>query len=167
MEPYLGQIILMATDFAPQGWQLCNGQSLTISANQALYSLIGTAFGGNGTTTFNLPDLRGRAVFGAGASPYSFGKAYGAETVTLAIGDMPVHNHILAVSTTQGDQLLSTSHIPAESSGVNFYNTGNPDTTLFPGTISTEGGGQGHSNMQPYVVLNYIIAVTGVYPQRA
>jgi microcystin-dependent protein len=167
MEPFLGQIILMAINFAPKGWQLCNGQSMPISGNQALYTLLGTYFGGDGVNTFNLPDLRSRAVFGAGAAPYAFGKPYGTETVKLAINDMPVHNHILAVSTAPGEQQLSTGHIPAELPGVNFYNTANPDTTLYPGTIGAEGGGQSHSNMQPYLVLNYMIATSGSYPTRA
>lgn len=168
MEPLLGSIILFGGNFEPRGWAFCNGQSLEIGQYSALFSLLGTTYGGDGINTFRLPDLRGRvpvhAGSGAGLSPRSPGEAFGTETVNLAPGQVPPHRHDLVVADVtsasdrgQGD-MLARSQIYSDTSG--------PTLTLNPLSIALTGGGQPHDNMQPSLCVNYIIALEGIYPSR-
>jgi microcystin-dependent protein len=164
-EPYLGSIILFAGNFAPRGWAFCNGQLLAISQNTALFSLLGTFYGGDGRTTFALPDLRGRAPIHAGQGPglssYDLGELGGVEAVTLISTQMPVHTH--SQPATNGEQTTNrpSSALPARG-GV--YSNESDGSTLRP--VSSAGGGQPHQNMQPYLTLNYIIALAGIFPSR-
>jgi microcystin-dependent protein len=179
MEPYIGQIMAVAFSFAPRGWALCQGQLLNISDNQSLYALIGTHFGGDGRTTFALPDLRGRVAVGIGTgvglSPVDMGGRGGAEYVTLTLDQIPAHNHTVAVKNEHGtvalpaNQYLAGTFKPGrgtEAIESNSY-ADTQDSTLNAQTISNTGGSQGHINMQPYLGINYIIALEGIFPSRS
>lgn len=177
-EPFIGQIMLVGFNFEPRGWAFCNGQLLSISQNTALFSLLGTTYGGNGQTTFALPDLRGRAAVGFGQGPglsnYDLGEVTGSETVTLTVGQMPAHSHLVGanaanatVASPSGADLAKT----VDSTGRTSFNTYStpPMTapvTLDPATIQQSGGSQPHSNIQPVLGLNYIIALQGIFPSR-
>jgi microcystin-dependent protein len=168
MEPLLGSIILFGGNFEPRGWAFCNGQSLEIAGFSALYSLLGTTYGGDGVVHFQLPDLRGRvpvhAGAGAGLSSRSLGEVIGQEAVTLSPTQVPPHNHDLVVANVpsasdraQGD-MLARSQIFSDKTSTTL--------ALNPLSISLTGGGQPHDNMQPSLCLNYIIALEGIYPSR-
>jgi microcystin-dependent protein len=180
MQPFIGQITLFPYSFAPQGWAECAGQTLSISQNTALFSLIGTYYGGNGTTNFNLPDLRGRAAVGLGTpvgrTAYQLGEAGGVETVALQPNDLPAHNHPLQAVSAQGTQNVPAGGILAKVSQVtlqirdhgNIYNTGTANTALTDSSIMPLGRAQPqpHNNMQPSLGLRYCIALSGVFPAR-
>lgn len=166
-DPFLGEIMLVAFDFAPRGWAQCNGQLLPINQNAALFSLLGTQYGGNGTTTFALPDLRGRAPAHVGSSLFlTPGSRVGAETVTLFATQLPSHAHTLPVSSQPATAatLTAGSFLADNNSGLAQYAT-TPNATLNTST-AIAGGSQPHPNMQPYLVLNYVIALGGIYPSR-
>jgi microcystin-dependent protein len=181
MTPFLGGIFLVGFNFAPQGYSMCNGQLLSISQNTALFSLLGTFYGGNGQNTFALPDLQGRVPIhqgsGAGLSSYVMGQLGGAENITLTSGQMPQHNHLLNVN-SNGSNTLSpdgayfsggvfTGSGP-NASPLKFYTTTAPNgAKLNSGTVATTGGGQPHPNIQPYLVVNFVIAMQGVFPSRS
>jgi microcystin-dependent protein len=187
-EPFLGEINLFAGDFAPRGWALCQGQILPISQNTALFSLLGTNYGGNGTTTFALPDLRGRVIVGAGQglglSNYDLGETAGAETMTLTVNQIPAHNHTVAATAMLGAQSGNANQQPPSSGrvpavptvqnqvGLKLYSTQSPDTDIKGAQVggnpnlSNAGGSQPHDNLQPFLGLNYIIALQGVFPSR-
>jgi len=173
MEPYIGQIQPFAFNFAPKNWAFCNGQIMSIQQNAALFSLLGTTYGGNGTTTFALPDLRGRTALhmgqGPGLSTYAEGEASGTETVTLLTSQMPVHNHLLQASNTATtDNPSGAVSAPAgtgDGTAVNAYGTA-INTTMAPQAIGIAGGSQPHNNMQPYLVVNWCIAIYGIFPSR-
>lgn len=160
--PYLGEIRLVSFNFAPQGWAMCNGQLLPINQNVALFNLIGTTYGGDGMSTFALPNLQGRVAMGISQS-HSIGESAGTETETLTLAQVPAHNHSLAAS----DQQQSTNQ-PAGAllTAGGYYMSGNPDVTMSTQAIGATGGGQPHNNLQPYLVLNYIIALQGIFPAR-
>ena len=164
-QPFIGQIVLFAGNFAPRGWALCNGQLLPISQNTALFSILGTTYGGNGQTTFALPDLRGRVAVssgqGPGLTPRSLGEMAGSETVTLTASQMPAHTH--AVNATNNGQTTNRpqSAVPAKGG---TYSTASPDTTM--NAVGNAGGSQPHDNLPPYTTLNYIIALEGIFPSR-
>lgn len=174
-EPFLGEIRIFAGNFAPEGWAFCNGQILSISQNSALYSIIGTTYGGDGRSTFALPNLQGRIPVnfgqGAGLSNRSLGLSYGSETVTLAANQMPSHGHSATIKganagTTNQPQDNLFGKVPR----TNMYST--PDAALSnmaEGSISLQnaGGSLAHNNMQPYLTLNFIIATSGIYPIRS
>ncbi len=183
MDPYLGQIKLFPFAFAPSGWALCQGQQMQIQQNQALYSLLGTYYGGDGKTYFNLPDLRDRVPIHSGAIQaavdriaVSYGKPNGSETITLTSAQLPAHNHAVIGENALGDLTSPTAQttclwsIPSGSTlqqvPVNPYTT-TPNVTMDPSTITNTGGGQGHNNMQPFLVLNFCIAIQGIYPTRS
>ena len=169
-EPFLGEIRLFGFNYAPSGWATCDGQVLNISQNQALYALVGTTYGGNGTTTFNLPDFRGRALLHANAT-YGEGKAGGAETVALAAtSELPVHSHTLAANAGSGTTNLPQSNVLAAvaDSTKPVYATAKatPAATLGAGTLAPTGGSAGHNNLQPSLTVNFCIALMGIWPSR-
>jgi microcystin-dependent protein len=169
----IGTIILFAGNFAPRGWAYCQGQLLNIASNQALYAILGTTYGGNGQTTFALPDLRGRVPVGVGNAPglgtFNLGEKAGTQSHTLTVNEMPQHNHTmhgeLAAAnkqTPQGTMLALTAP------GTAIYADPNPaeDRTMAPGSIGQTGGNQPFSTRNPYTGLNYIIALEGIFPSR-
>lgn len=170
-EPYIGQIMAFGGAYAPQGWALCDGSLLSISQYDALFSLIGTTYGGDGQTTFALPDLRSRAALhqgqGPGLSSYVLGQSGGAETVTLNVGQLPPHSH-----PALGNSSAGTGPNPAgavwASSPANIYAAGAAANAAMSATaISASGGGQPHDNMLPFVTLNFCIALEGIYPSQS
>jgi microcystin-dependent protein len=175
-EPYVGQIATTGFNFAPQGWALCNGQTLPISQNQALFALIGTNFGGNGTTTFQLPNLQSEVPIhpgtGAGLSTYVIGETGGTENVTVLSNQMPLHNHNVGVSTAAGTQgapsnaiLGVTTIVSGGKSSLNFVTTA-ANATLAATAVSQAGGNLPHTNIQPFLTINFIIALVGIFPSR-
>ena len=160
-EPFLSEIRLFSFNFPPKGWAFCNGQFLPINQNQALFSLLGTTYGGNGQTTFALPDLRGRCATHKGDG-FTLGQAGGQEVHTLTLNEMPAHNHFM-----QAAALDATIAIPATNMLGNFnngYRGASNLTPLLGGTISSVGGSQPHQNMSPYLALNFCIALQGIFP---
>lgn len=162
-EPFLSEVKIVSFNFAPRGWALCNGQLLPINQNQALFSLLGTTYGGNGQTTFALPDLRSRIPihFGAG---HTLGEAAGSESVTLTLSQMPAHNHPVSASNADPNQGLPTGNMWANGSGA--YSSNAPNAAMLPSSVSNVGGSQPHTNLQPFLVLNFIIALQGIFPSR-
>lgn len=167
-EPFLAEIKLMSFNFAPRGWALCNGQLLPINQNQALFSLLGTTYGGDGRTNFGLPDLRGRVPIHRGAG-FSQGQRAGAESHTLTIQETPAHDHVLEGSSAPADAPVPFN--VNTNQGLVFANS--PDTLYGPPTdlvatnaqtVANTGGSQPHPNMQPYLTLNYCIALQGIFP---
>src|SRR5262245_9145276 len=173
MEPFLGMIVLFPYNFAPRGWAFCQGQILPIAQNTALFSLLGTTYGGNGQTTFGLPDLRGRVPISSGQGPglqnYDLGQVGGSETKTLTASQMPQHNHAVNAWT-------DAKHVPSPTN--NFLGTGPrgpkryalpPATTtqMSPQMIQSAGESQPFEIREPYLTLNYCIALEGIYPSRA
>ena len=184
MEPFLAQIIMFGGNFAPRGWALCDGQLLPINSNQALFSLLGTTYGGDGRTTFALPDLRGRTAVhagnGPGLSPVRLGEKAGTNSTTLSTANMPSHNHVgvLKVNSGNATQTAATANssiaTPGSGSGRSFvategFNTTAPDVSMNAGSVTTgnAGGGTSFNNMQPFNTVNYIIALLGTYPSRS
>ncbi len=176
MEPFIGEIRQFAGNFAPRGWLLCAGQLLPISSNTALFSILGTQYGGDGRTTFALPDLRGRAPMGQGngpgLTPRQMGEQPGVAAVTLTAAEMPSHNHIPNASDSSSGNVASPKNnvwalTPGQrgSGGAPIYN-GDVDTSMHPQALGVTGEGQPHNNMQPFLALNFIIASEGIFPQR-
>lgn len=168
MENFLGEIRLFPYTRIPSGWLKCEGQVLAINQFQALFSLIGTEFGGNGQTSFMLPDLRGRAILGAGQDGgylYQNGTQGGAEAVTLSVAEMGAHTHNVEAVSGPADQYIGAGYVLA-AVGVPLYSgsTGAGTTEISPTTIETAGGGQPHDNVQPSTVSTYCIASSGLYP---
>lgn len=163
--PFLGEIDLVAFGFAPHGWALCDGQILPINQNQALFALLGTTYGGNGTTDFALPDLRGRRAISSGGT-HTLGQFAGEEGVTLVLNQIPAHSHTFVANSAPGNALGPGSHYWASASQVNLYSTSASLTALSPLAIGFTGGNQPHDNMPPYLVLNYIIALQGIFPSQ-
>jgi microcystin-dependent protein len=174
MESFIGDIRLFAGTFAPRGWMLCNGAVLNISQYVALFSLIGTTYGGDGQTTFALPDLRGRVPVGQGQGPALtnrvLGEAYGVESVTLVPNQMPQHTHTLNASTASATNAQPADRIFAQTGVDKFYgpspaNDPQPQS-MAANTVTLAGGNQPHTNIMPSMAINYIIAVEGIYPSR-
>jgi microcystin-dependent protein len=172
LDPYIGEIALFAGKFAPQGWFLCDGKILSITQYQALFAVIGATYGGNGTSTFALPDLRGRIPIsfgqGSGLTNYAVGQMAGTETVNLTTDQMPRHNHIMGASAQTADQAAPTNNILAvEPTGSSaFYRTLPADTTMNPSAIGTAGNNLPFSVVQPCLAVTYIIAYEGIFPSR-
>jgi microcystin-dependent protein len=173
-DPYLGQIIAVGFNFAPVGWELCQGQLIPIAQYQALYQLIGTTYGGDGQSTFALPDLRGRVAIsqgqGPGLSNYVIGQFSGSESVTVTAAQNAAHAHPLLASSQTGTSITpnSTSALAAGSATeVSVYDKVAPTTSLAPGSITSSGSGGPHENRQPYVTINYIIATAGQFPPHS
>ncbi len=171
METFLGMIAIFGFDYAPRGWAKCEGQLLSIAQNSALFSLLGTRYGGDGMNTFALPDLRGRTPIGPGQgpglNPHSLGEKSGQQTVTLTASQLPAHNHMLRASNAAGNNSDPTGRLLANSGrGDDEYTDTAPNTDMNPAAIGITGGNQPFSVMQPYLVLNYCIATEGIFPSR-
>jgi len=162
--PFLSEIRIMSFNFAPQGWALCNGQTLPINQNQALFALLGTTYGGNGQTTFQLPNLRGRVPVHMG-SGFTLGQQAGTSSVTVNMQEMPQHVHFLQ-GTNAAATLAAASGNLLGSVSSNAYITPTNLTTLQPSSVSNVGGNQAHENRQPFSVLNFCIALVGIFPSQ-
>jgi microcystin-dependent protein len=162
--PFLGEIKMISWNYAPRSWAFCNGQQLPINQNQALFSLLGTMYGGNGQTTFALPDFRGRSPFHVGGG-LTQGQAGGQTAHTLTLSELPAHNHFVGCNSQPGDSVPPTGKIWAQTSQ-NPYGAVNNLAAMDPSTIGNTGGSQPHNNMQPYLVINFIIALTGIFPSQ-
>jgi microcystin-dependent protein len=149
-QPYVGEIRMFGGNFAPAGWMFCDGQLLPISENETLFQLIGTTYGGDGESTFGLPDLRGRVPVHQG-SGISVGEQSGVETVTLTVQQIPSHNHAFTADTTDGNQIAAYINQP-------------PDTSFNAGAVPPVGGSQPHENLQPYLCVSFIISLFGIFP---
>ncbi len=181
MEPFIGQVILFAGNFNPRGWAFCDGQLLPISSNSALFSILGTTYGGDGRTTFGLPDLRGRVAVHEGTGPglpaVRLGQKSGNATTTLAVQNLPSHTHTIANTLTLRASSATGNTDDADggtlAGGLDTYVEGNADVdlnaTMLSGAVTAQntGSGTAFSNMQPYLGLNYIIALVGTYPSRS
>lgn len=166
--PYIGEIRMFGGNFAPAGWALCNGQLVAISENEALFNLIGTTYGGDGQSTFALPDLRGRIPLHQGTGPggdvHVMGQSAGSETETLTLNQLPNHGHPMVGATADGNQTSPQNHVPANSVTIAPYINDPPDGNMSTQAIHTAGGGQPHENMQPFLTVSFIISLFGVFP---
>ena len=169
-EPFLGEISMFAGNFAPRGWAYCNGQLLLISQNSALFSILGTNYGGDGRTTFALPDLRGRVPVGVGRGPglsiYANGQRGGSEDNTIAVNNMPAHTHSVSLGAKEEGNTDDPNGAFVAGNGMTSFGT-TSDITLASATTASEGAGQSVNNRQPYLAINFIIALQGIYPSRS
>lgn len=170
-EPFLAEVRIMAFNFAPRGWAFCDGQILPINQNQSLYSLLGTTYGGDGRTSFALPDIRGRAPIHIGRSNggefHTLGQKSGEETHTLAANEMPQHKHVWQVSNSPGNAPAGPGKVFAQAPATDpIYGPLSQRQTMRSGTMTNVGGSQAHENMQPYLAINYCIALQGLFPSR-
>ncbi len=170
-DQFVGEIRMFAGNFPPKGWALCNGQVLPIAQNTALFSLLGTMYGGNGSTNFALPDLRGRApVFfgmGTGLTYKDIGEKGGSETINLTQSELPAHSHAVSAVTSNANQSSPTGNFPATTKLLDKeYSNSVPNTTFHNIMLNLTGGNQPINNMQPYLTVNFIIALQGIYPPR-
>jgi microcystin-dependent protein len=168
-QPYIGEIRMFAGNFAPLGWEFCDGQQLPISENEALFQLIGTTYGGDGESTFNLPNLQSRVPLHFGSGPnginYPLAQIAGTESETLTTQQIPVHTHPLIASTTTGTDTTPASAVLAQTpGGIKPYLEQDADTAMSPQAITPVGGSQPHENCQPFLCVNYIISLFGLYP---
>jgi microcystin-dependent protein len=170
--PFLAEIKMFGGSFAPRGYAFCSGQIMAIAQNTALFSLLGTTYGGNGQTTFALPNLQGRVPIHAGQGPglsnYTLGQLGGSETVTLLQTQLPPHTHAVAVNSGPGNSAAPANNtvLAASTARDRLYTTAASNTSLSPTSVGTTGGGQPLSIIQPYLVINFIIAIEGIYPSR-
>ena len=170
-EPFVGEVRMFAGNFAPRGWAFCDGQLLAVSQNDALFSLLGTIYGGDGRTTFGLPDMRGRLAMhagsGPGLSPRQLGSKAGSETETLTTNQLPNHNHTVGASNTAGSSTTPNGAFAKDITGSNVYvqNMTVP-TNLSNNSINPVGGSRSHTNLMPFLCIHYIIALFGIYPSR-
>jgi microcystin-dependent protein len=170
-DPFVAEIRIFPFNFAPRGWAWCDGQLLPLSQNTALFSLLGTTYGGNGKSNFALPDLQGRAPMhpgqGPGLSLHDLGETGGSETVTLLQSEIPSHSHALRASLDDGDLAIPTPNRSlGKSGGGNLYASGNPNTSMSNQALPPAGGNAPHNNMQPYLTFFFCIALQGVFPPR-
>jgi microcystin-dependent protein len=164
-EPFLAEIRMVSFNFAPKGWALCNGQLLPINQNQALFSLLGTTYGGDGRTTFALPNLQGCTPIHTG-NGHGLGESGGEETRTLTVSEMATHQHT-AVATSATPNATSPGSGFWGNAGTSAYSSNPPNTTMAPQAAGAAGGGQPHQNLSPYLVLNFVIALQGIFPTRS
>ena len=162
-EPFLSEIRIMSFVFAPRGWALCNGQLLPINQNQALFSLLGTTFGGNGQTTFGLPNLQGRTPIHVG-SGHTLGEQGGETAHTLSISELPTHTHVLSGASSNGTQLVPATNLLAVTPNQLYHTADVNLTAMNAETIANVGGSQAHLNMQPFLTLSFCIALQGIFP---
>ena len=168
--PYVGEIRMFAGSFAPAGWALCQGQLLAISENDVLFQLIGTTYGGDGQSTFAVPDLQGRAPVHQGQGPglqnYTIGEKAGVESVTVTQQQLPNHTHAIVVSADAADQITGKDGVPAAPPQLAMYFTAPPDSALHSKTMTSAGGSQPHENMPPFLCINFIISLYGIFPTQ-
>lgn len=162
-QPYVGEIRIFAGNFAPAGWQFCEGQLLPISENETLFNLIGTTYGGDGQSTFGLPDLRGRLPLHQG-NGFILAETGGAEEITLTVSQIPAHSHPLLASTNIATQTSPANNVVAQSSSADLYIEDISNVNLSPAAITAVGGSQPHTNFQPYLCVNFIISLFGIFP---
>lgn len=163
-EPFLAEIRMVTFNFAPKGWAFCNGQLLPIAQNQALFSLLGTTYGGNGQTNFALPDLRGRSPAHPGAE-IQLGQRGGEENHTLISSELPVHTHPVKADAADASVTTPAGNVWAASTN-NPFSSSAPDTALNAAAVGAAGGSQPHNNLQPYLAVNFVIALQGIFPSR-
>jgi len=164
--PYIGEIRMFGGSFAPAGWAFCNGALQPISENDALFTLIGTTYGGDGQETFGLPDLQGRTPVHVGTG-FQLGETGGVESVTLATNQIPSHTHGLLASQDVGNSPNSTNNVIARSGQVNAFLNANPTLNMNAGFLGPIGGSQPHDNLQPYLCVSYIISLFGIFPSQS
>lgn len=162
-EPFLSEIRIMGFAFAPKGWALCNGQLLPINQNQALFSLLGTTFGGDGRVNFALPDLRGRTPIHVG-SGHTLGERGGAQAHTLSIAELPTHTHVLSGTSNAGTALIPSGDLLAKTPNFLYHSPDNNLVAMSPASVANVGGSQAHLNMQPFLTLSFCIALQGIFP---
>jgi microcystin-dependent protein len=162
-QPYVGEIRMFAGNFPPAGWMLCDGQTLPIAENETLFQLIGTTYGGDGESTFALPDLRGRVPIHQG-NGFNLSETGGTEEVTLTVQQIPAHTHAFVGAAVDGNVIPAPGNLPANSLNITPYINQAPDGTMNAGAISPAGGSQPHDNRQPYLGINFIISLFGLYP---
>ncbi len=170
MAPYVGEIRMFAGNFAPNGWMCCEGQTLPISENEVLFQLIGTTYGGDGEETFNLPNLASRVPVHMGTGPdgvtYQIGEMAGVEQVTLSTQQIPIHNHALLVSTAGGNVNGPGGNVTGESAAIKIYIDDTPTAAMNAAAVTPVGGSQPHENCQPFLCINFIISLFGVFPSQ-
>lgn len=164
-EPFLSEIRIMSFVFAPKGWALCNGQLLPINQNQALFSLLGTTYGGDGRVNFGLPNLQGRTPIHTGGG-YTLGERGGEQAHTLSISELPMHTHPANASSSVGNQIVPTGNLLGSPLNLTYRPPDNSLTTFVPGTVTNVGGSQAHLNMQPFLTLSFCIALQGIFPSQ-
>lgn len=169
-EPFVGEIRMFAGNFAPRGWAFCDGQLLAVSQNDALFSLFGTIYGGDGRTTFGLPDMRGRIPLHAGSGPglstRRLGSKGGSETVSLTANQMASHSHSMFAQSVAATEQEASGNMLSQGAGINAYKAEAQDIQLAPSSISSTGGSQPHTNLMPTICVNFIVALFGIYPSR-
>ena len=170
-DPFIGEIRMFAGNFAPRGWAFCDGQLLAVSQNDALFSLLGTIYGGDGRTTFGLPDLRGRIPVHAGTGPglslRRLGEKSGTETVTVTTAQLPAHTHPLQGTGQFADTPNPAMLAPAKSTTADVYINEAPSVNLSSSAVTSTGGSQSHTNLMPFLCISFIIALVGIYPSRS
>lgn len=169
-EPFVGEVRMFAGNFAPRGWAFCDGQLLSVNQNDALFSLLGTIYGGDGRNTFGLPDLRGRSPLhagsGPGLSPRRLGAKGGAESVTLTVNQLPSHTHGLQASTSPATSPNPQGQVLSETVTDRVYSSRTQDVNMASSSITNVGGSRSHTNLMPFLCINFIIALFGIYPSR-
>ena len=169
-EPFIGEIRMFAANFPPRGWAFCDGQLLAISQNDALFSLFGTTYGGDGRTTFGLPEARGRVTLHEGTGPgltnRKLGQKGGVENVTVNTNQLPVHTHTLQASTNIADQINPSNAVTGEAKQIQIYLEDPPSVGMSTAAITSIGGGGSHTNIQPFLGINCIVALFGIFPSR-
>jgi len=169
--PYVGEIRIFAGNFAPAGWAFCDGTTIPISENDTLFNLIGTTYGGDGQETFNLPDLRGRVPIHRGTNPatgttYLIGESSGVESVTLTVQQIPSHTHPLLASGDAATGASPVGNVPGAGTTISLYRAQAPTSAMAPEAVLPAGGNQPHDNMQPFLGVNFIISLFGVFPSQ-
>jgi microcystin-dependent protein len=162
-QPYVGEIRMMANNYAPAGWAFCDGSLLPISENETLFQLIGTTYGGDGEMTFAVPDLRGRVPIHQG-NGFILAQAGGVEEVTLTVQQIPAHSHAFLANTSGGTANSPNNNVPAGSPSIDIYRESSPSVALAPNAISPVGGSQPHTNFQPYLCISFVISLFGIFP---
>lgn len=164
-QPYVGEVRIFAGNFAPAGWMFCEGQLLPISEYETLFNLIGTTYGGDGQSTFSLPDLRGRIPLHQG-NGFTLAETGGVETVTLTVSQIPAHSHSFMASSSVANSPNPGGNVVGESSTISLFSSQNPATGMAAGAIGSTGGSQPHDNFQPYLCLDFIISLFGIFPSQ-
>jgi len=169
-EPYVGEIRMFAGNFAPNGWMFCEGQTLPIAENEVLFQLIGTTYGGDGEETFNLPNLASRVPIHMGTGPdgvtYQIGELAGTEQETLTVNQIPIHTHPMVASTAIGTSNTPAGNVTSQSVSVKMYVAEQPTASMNPNAVAPQGGSQPHENCQPFLCINFIISLFGIFPSQ-